>query len=203
MSKANTALVPLFPYLGPGCIVPTGNAFRGGPGREFGIFEHFNTVDEVAICFAAHGARVRAGQVAAGAKRHNVGGFFADPEDPQNFVLITVTQRQAEQDVEQHEEMNFFCSECHHRLVHHPYDAKPTIQPGLMPEGYELCVDTVVEAANSLDRHNSDAKLRKCPNCGHENKPFPVEQWGWRAYREKLAMMHDCWRQYSDETQDI
>jgi hypothetical protein len=202
MAKANTALVPLFPYLGPGCIVPTGNAFRGGGGRDFGVFEHFNTVDEVAICFGARGARIRAGQVAAGAKRHNVGGFFPDLDDSASYVLISVTQRQADADVPQHEEMNFFCEKCRHRLVHHAYDAKPKTAPGIMPGGYELYVDTIVEAANSLDRFNADEAARRCPNCGHECRPFPVELWGWREYREKLALVRECWREYGGATAD-
>jgi len=44
---AATTLAPLFPYFDAGSIVPCLSVFRGGPGRRYGLFQHFNTVDEV------------------------------------------------------------------------------------------------------------------------------------------------------------
>jgi len=44
---AATTLAPLFPYFDTGSIVPGLSVFRGEPGRCYGRFQHFNTVDEV------------------------------------------------------------------------------------------------------------------------------------------------------------
>ena len=49
MRHANTQLVPLFPYYGPGAIVYSGALFRGGPGYDVGHFFHYNTVDEISF----------------------------------------------------------------------------------------------------------------------------------------------------------
>ena len=54
-----TALAPLFPYYDEGSIVPCVATFRGGPGKNYGRFQHFNTVDEVVILFGAQGGRGR------------------------------------------------------------------------------------------------------------------------------------------------
>ena len=196
MTRANTALMPLFPYLEPGCIVPTGNAFRGGPGNELSTFEHFNTVDEVSICFASHGCGLRPGMVVVGAKRHRVGDFFPDPQDPEAFVLTTVTQRQADAGVSQREAMIFTCANCQHPLVTRVYDAIPRVEAGIMPEGYELYVETVVEASQGVDALDDPAQ-RKCSECGHENAPFPGRNWGWRAYATQLALARQAWGQYA------
>jgi hypothetical protein len=197
MRVANTSLVPLFPYLEPGCIVPTGNAFRAGPGRDTGVFEHFNTVDEVSICFAGRGSRVRPGQVTVGANTHRVGGFFANAGDPDSFVLISVTQRQAEAETDQQEALAFFCAKCQEKLLSSTFDGKPERPQGTMPRGCEQYVETVVAAAQLSEALNGDAQSRICTKCGHENPPFPVEQWGWRAYRDRVALMQEGWRQYA------
>ena len=48
-----SALAPMFPYQDEGSIVPCVSSFRGGPGRSYGAFQHFNTVDEIMINFGA------------------------------------------------------------------------------------------------------------------------------------------------------
>jgi hypothetical protein len=44
---AATTLAPLFPDFDTGSFVPCLSVFRDGPGRGYGRFQHFNTVDEV------------------------------------------------------------------------------------------------------------------------------------------------------------
>src|SRR5690606_41709398 len=46
MQQANTTLAPLFPYMHPGAIVPTGALFIGGPGKDYGQFYHPNSAAE-------------------------------------------------------------------------------------------------------------------------------------------------------------
>lgn len=181
MPSVNTALAPLFPYLGDGCIVPTGTIFRGGPGRRFGTFEHFNTVDEVAIVFAAAGAQARPGMVFVGARTHHVGSFLVDEEDPASFVLVTVTQRQAEAGVPQSEGWTFRCPGCQAPLVEHRFDAKSPSDTGLGP------LETILQSQAGADLANDKAARPVCPRCGADNPGFPASAWGWDRYAENCA----------------
>src|SRR6202035_127038 len=61
MQGGNCQLIPLFPYEDADSLVPAGAIFRGEPGADFGQFFHFNTVDEVAHVFGAHGALLQTG----------------------------------------------------------------------------------------------------------------------------------------------
>ena len=199
MRGANAQLLPLFPdYLGLGCICPDVTVFRGGAGRDFGTFEHTNTVDEIVICFASNGGRMQPGQVRAGPKRHLVGAPIKDAQDPDEFYLVVVTQRQSEGDEVQRELLRFACVKCQAELVLHDFDAKPVVEPGVMPPGYELHNETTIGSATAVARLNGDPALRKCPKCGHENPVFQAEWWGWQYYRERVALARDCWRQYAD-----
>jgi hypothetical protein len=74
---AATTLAPLFPYFDAGSIVPCLSVFRGGPGRRYGRFQHFDTVDEVILMFSNP-----AGLVSVGPKLHMVAAPFDDPDDP-------------------------------------------------------------------------------------------------------------------------
>ena len=76
MQKGNTALMPLFPHLYPGAMVPAGAVFRGGPNKYYGHFFHHNTVDEVVVTFGANGALLKTGQVFVGTRMHGVDCFL-------------------------------------------------------------------------------------------------------------------------------
>ena len=98
MRGGNSTLLPLFPYVDAGSILPAGTIFRGKTDTYYGFFEHFNDVDEVFIIFAAEGARFRSGTVRAGPRQHFVGSPFMgkEGEDPTDaMALIVVTQRQS------------------------------------------------------------------------------------------------------------
>jgi 3-hydroxyanthranilate 3,4-dioxygenase len=53
---ATTALNPLFPYFAPGCIVPCIALQDPGARGEMGYFVHYNTVQEVNLCFGSSGS---------------------------------------------------------------------------------------------------------------------------------------------------
>src|SRR4029079_10138238 len=78
MQKANTTLVPLFPYMHPGAMVPAGALFIGGPGRDYGQFYHHNSVDEISIAFVARDATLQSGQLYNGGRVHGVNSFLKD-----------------------------------------------------------------------------------------------------------------------------
>ena len=94
MKAGNCQLMPLFPYEDADSLVPAGAIFRGEPGAEFGQFFHFNTVDEVAHVFGANGALLQTGQIYATQPLHGVNSFLKDPTNPDNFLVIAVTQHQ-------------------------------------------------------------------------------------------------------------
>ena len=177
-----TALAPLFPYFDEGSIVPCSATFRGAPGRRFGRFQHFNTVDEVVIMFGNQRSRGRPGMVAIGPKLHLVGGILENEEDPNALAIAVITQRQSIGSA-QREEIRFICDQCSRRLFFHKVDATPpkrgTQKQTLGPHASFL---TIIETSDAARRFNADEQARKCPHCGYMNPLFPTESWGWDAY---------------------
>jgi hypothetical protein len=71
--RGNRQLLPLFPYTGPGDIVPCCAALKSdGRGGSIGHFVHTNDVDEVAVLLGGDGAR-RTGDVFVVSRSHGVG----------------------------------------------------------------------------------------------------------------------------------
>jgi hypothetical protein len=179
----NTALAPLFPYAGDGDILPALSIFWGGKNRDPGVFQHTNSVDEVAICYAAEkSARMKPGFVHVGARTHTVGGFFDDASDPEICRMIVVTQRQSEAGVEQSESLTFLCEKCQTTLLLHKFASKVENPNEALP-GYEPILETLTEGARCLEPFNADPDRRRCQKCDHVNPPFPVSVWGWDVYR--------------------
>ena len=182
LRSANTALAPLFPYVGDGDLVPGASIMWGGPNRETSAFNHSNTVDEVAICFAAEKSRLRAGFVHVGSPMHVVGNFFEDTNDTEILTAIVVTQRQAEKGVPQSESLTFFCDDCQTPLLRHEFSSKNDAMVDEDLPGYYPPLETLTEGAICLEPYNADEAARTCPKCAKVNAPFPVSVWGWDAY---------------------
>src|SRR5262245_33456498 len=117
--STNTALAPIFPYCGDGCLVPGVSVFYGG--RDISNFHHMNSVDEVSICFASEGSRIRTGTVFSGAREHLVGSFFDKDNAEENMMVIAVEQRQADAGIAQHEKLSFHCHKCQAVLLEHAF----------------------------------------------------------------------------------
>ena len=175
-----TTLAPLFPYLDEGAIVPCATTFRGGPGKSYGRFQHFNTVDEVVVMWGASGAHSRGnGLVHVGSKLHLVQPM--DPaEDPNEIRVAVVTQRQAI-GREQREEVRFICEKCDRRLFLYELDATPPKRGAKLAAG-TYAFKTLLESYEAARRFNADEEARKCKHCGHQNAPFPLEAWYWDVY---------------------
>jgi len=183
MQSANTQLAPLFPYHGEGDIVPTGTIHKGGGGHDHGFFQHTNTVDEVSLCWGSDGSRMRSGQLRVGAKHHGVGA--PGQNDPEFFALNTNTQRQAEGQT-QSETIQFLCEQCQHELfrLEFPANARALKESGSNGPSFADFkhfppLSTIEGAERAAVTYNADESKHKCPECGHENKPFPNEPWGW------------------------
>lgn len=187
---SNTSLMPLFPYVSAGDIVPCATIFWGGENRDTSVFNHENSVDEVAITLAAAKSRLRAGFVHVGARKHLVGRYFEDPTDTEIMMAIVVTQRQAEEGIEQRETLTFICENCQEPLLTHSFNSKEDMKyagadasgrkaalPGFTPP-----LETLTEGAIVIEPFNKDEKARTCPKCGTVNPPFPLHVWGWGSY---------------------
>lgn len=185
MQKANTSLTPLFPYMHPGAIVPTGALFIGQPGKDYGQFYHHNTVDEVIIAFVAEGGNLRTGQLYNGGRVHGVNSFMKDQTKDGSFVLFSVTQRQADPGEAQTEAISLLCEACRKPLFKAEFDATPG------PEARELehPFPSINAPPERLAQFNADPAQRECPECGHDNPPFPLHQWGWADYAEQSKVM--------------
>lgn len=190
LRSANTALMPMFPYTGDGDLVPGATIFWGGEGRDGNVFNHENTVDEVAITVAANKSRLRAGFVHVGSRKHLVGRYFEDPSDPDIMMAIVVTQRQSEPGVPQSETLTFMCDNCQESLLTHTFSSKNDDnfaarsddgEPVRLP-GFHAPLETLTEGAIVLESYNKSQEARTCPKCGTVNDPWPVHVWGWDSY---------------------
>jgi 3-hydroxyanthranilate 3,4-dioxygenase len=185
LQTANVQLVTLFPYLDDGSMVPGAALFRGRPGVDVGSFYHQNSVDEVALTIASDKSYVETGKLSVNGRVHPVGSPLMDPNDPDAFALMVITQRQPVG--EGTEAMLFRCSECRHLLFKREYDATP----GEAVEGIPFPLfPSQVENVTSIAEFN--ASHRVCAKCGRENSEFPGELWGaaeyaWRGATANLA----------------
>ncbi len=174
MQHANTKLVPLFPYYGPGAMVLSGAVFRGSPGYDVGHFFHKNSVQEVTFVWGSSGALLETGRVMAGASLHGVNSFLRDPDSPDSFVLVTICQRQTDSEP-QTEQVIFRCTKCHEHLLVHEFTETPSDDETMrFPE-----FPTINQSVEPVERFNRDEAVRTCAKCGHLNDQFPMERWGW------------------------
>jgi hypothetical protein len=183
VQNSTVALAPLFPYLDEGSIVPCATTFHGGQGKRFGRFQHFNTVDEVAVIFGASGQLTRGvGLVRVGPKLHMVTAPFEDPERSESVRVVSITQRQLI-GKKHREEYRFVCDNCDRRLFIYEVDATPP-ERGKQREviGDYAPFITIAETYQAALAFNADAEARHCKHCGHDNPPFPIESWAWDTH---------------------
>ncbi len=70
---ATCQLLPLFPYLDEGALVPAGAIMGGEANVDVGHFFHTNSVDEVVVVFGSEGLQVSATAVRFWFVRRNAG----------------------------------------------------------------------------------------------------------------------------------
>ncbi len=181
--QANTQLLPMFPYEGPGDMVSACTSIRaGGESGKRGYFLHTNMVDEVMVSFGANG-RVRTGDVVVGPKTHGVGGSGA----AEFFALNVVTQRQLEEG-DQTEAVAFACEACSQELFKWEFSAFTTSSPG----AFFPPLPSNAGAAEAAARFNASEESRTCKACGHVNDPFPILMWGWDRYIRSTSVAEDA-----------
>jgi len=186
MIGANSQLLPLFPYLGEGAMVPAGALMRGGPGVSYGQFFHTNSVDEVAVVFGTGGAMNAAGFVAVGPNTHLVNSNLPSEEDPQYFAVVSITQRQ-EIGKEQSEMVTIRCQneKCKAIVTQVRFDATPPRANRYTDPAGDGLFLSLIYAAEAAEQHNASEAARTCKRCGTVNPPFPLDRWGWAEYARR------------------
>ncbi|WP_324698852.1 hypothetical protein [Novosphingobium sp. RL4] len=179
---SNSQLLPLFPYVGAGAIVPCSAAFESdGSGTNIGYFLHENTVDEVALTLGSNG-RARTGDMAVGPREHGVGGDSSEPF----FAVMVITQRQLDEG-EQTEAMSFQCEKCNTVLHRYEFDEH---EGG---EGAFAGLPTIMGSDAAALGFNASEEARTCPSCGHVSRPFPLYIWGWSNYTRNTRIAKNAW----------
>ena len=181
MAHSNCELVPLFPYLHEGAMVPAGSIFRGGEGVDYGHFFHSNSVDEVAVTFGGNTGGPRgAGMIIALSRVHGVVSPLKDDADPDMYSVGTITQRQSVGG-EQTEAVLFRCRKCGEELYRHDYDVAPIAEGDLDGTPYPG-LGTLAGSLAAAEGYNANEAAHTCRSCGAMNPPFPTEIWGWKRY---------------------
>src|SRR3954468_12379071 len=75
--------MPLFPYFGPGDIVPTAALSLSMPGMPHAHFYHYNDIPEVVLTLAGEGALLATGQLYLQQGTHGVTTFLRKSEGPE------------------------------------------------------------------------------------------------------------------------
>ncbi len=187
--RSSTQLLPLFPYVHRGAIVPCCVAFESdGGGASIGYFVHTNSVDEVAVTLASNGP-MRTGEVMVGPRSHGVGGGGSTVPF---FRVGVVTQRQLEEG-EQPEEASFQCEQCNVELLHNRVDMADADEA---PRYAALPSNILTEEA--VVKLNASEEARTCKACGHVNPPFPAAIWGWSRYIRNSGIARRGWEEVRD-----
>lgn len=201
---ATTQLNPMFPYLGPGCIVPCSAMHDPEWKNAMGYFIHENTVNEVNLCFGAVSNFRASGAVFVGPMQHGVGqkpdpdfsgekhgvGEKRGNEDRPDMIAIQVIAQRQAVDQPQREAFSIVCEGCESELCRYPYDAHAFPDPvENVPDTRILGLPTISQDAWIVERINADETLRTCGKCGHVNPKFPTSYWGWADYRRRTHVV--------------
>ena len=177
-------LVPVFPYLDKGAIVPCLSVSLGKAGTQRFQFFHDNVVPEVLICLAEKQGALKAGQMMVLPNLHGVNNFLKDVQDESAYLVVLITIRVNYQD-EQREGFLIRCERCNELLYQRYQNIKDGPERPYYPEFYAL-----VFYADAVDEFN--ASDRTCPKCGHIQPPFPAEQLGWRRYAMQVRVANQA-----------
>jgi hypothetical protein len=207
MSKAAANLIPIFPYDEAGTMVPCGTVMFGGEGRDHGHFFHANSISEVLVTFGSHEAMLASGAIMATQKVHGVNSFLRDHNNPDAFIVATITQRQSEE-AGQHEALTANCKNCKKEIVRLEYGAGPAGTPDFDPSRFGKADDkfpqfaTLAASSEFVDARNSD-EGRTCANCGHVNDLFPEDPWGWRRMVDQTRVVNAAYHELQAKAKEV
>jgi phage FluMu protein Com len=177
-------LVPVFPYLDNGAIVPCLSVSMGGASAQRFQFFHDNVTPEVLLCLAEKQGALKAGQMMVLPNLHGVNNFLKDLQDESAYLVVLITVRMNQQN-EQREGFLIRCEQCNELLYQRYQNIKQGPERPYYPEFHALAF-----YADAVDAFN--ASDRTCPKCKHVQPPFPVEQMGWRRYAMQVRVANQA-----------
>lgn len=174
--------VPLFPYLGPGDIVPTAALSLTQPGTPRVHFYHYNDVPEVILCMASEGGLIATGQLYLQQGTHGVTTFIRQPSGPEgtHYQISLIIFRMAEHGP-QNEGFLLRCGACNAIVFRMDRDIWQAPPHAHYPE-----LANIRFYADAVDAFN--AEPRRCPSCDAEQPRFPAELMGWRRYVQYVEL---------------
>jgi hypothetical protein len=174
--------IPIFPYFGPGDIVPTAAFALSLPDMPRIHFYHYNDVAEVILVLAGDGALLGAGQLYLQEGTHGVTTFLRKPQaaEAASYVVAYIVMRM-KQAGPQNEGFILRCPKCNEIVFEMRRDVFSPPDPRPVPE-----LLNVRFYADAADAYN--AGRRACDKCGEAQPRFPVELVGWRRYAQYVDL---------------
>jgi uncharacterized protein with PIN domain len=169
---------PLFPYMGPGDVVPAAALSHSLSGMPRVHFFHYNDIQEVVLCMAGEDGLIATGQLYLQQGTHGVTAFLKKPQAPTGHsyqVSLIIIRMKTEGP--QMEGFIIRCLKCNEVVYRMDRDifAGPD-----HPHYRELAnIRFYADAAEDFN-----AREQVCPSCGTPQPRFPVELMGWRRYAQ-------------------
>jgi hypothetical protein len=173
---------PMFPWFGPGDIVPTAALALTMPETPRLHFYHYNDIPEVILLMAGEGGLIATGQLYLQQGTHGVTTFLRQPTGPEakQYVCALIIFRMKAEGP-QNEAFILRCSKCNELVFRMDRDCwSPPPQP-YYPEIVNLRF--YAEAAEAFN-----AEPRTCGKCGTAQPRFPAELAGWRRYTQYIDL---------------
>jgi hypothetical protein len=173
--------LPLFPYLGPGDIVPTAALSLTLPDTPRVHFYHYNDVPEVILCMASEGGLIATGQLYLQQGTHGVTTFIRQPTGDEathyqiSFIIIRMRERGP-----QNEGFILRCVKCNEIVFRTDRDVWQAPAHEHYPE-----LANIRFYADAVDAYN--AEPRRC-TCGADQPRFPADLMGWRRYVQYVEL---------------
>jgi hypothetical protein len=170
--------LPLFPYFGPGDIVPTAALSLSLPEMPRVHFYHYNDIPEVILAMAGDGAMLVTGQLYLQQGTHGVTTFLrkSDAPEGQSYQISLIIIRM-KREGPQNEGFILRCVQCNEIVFRIDRDVWKGPEHRYYPE-----LANVRFYADAADAFN--AEPRSCPKCGAGQPRFPQEVVGWRRYAQ-------------------
>ncbi len=174
--------VPLFPYVGPGDIVPTAALSLTLPDTPRVHFYHYNDIPEVILCMASEGGLIATGQLYLQQGTHGVTTFIRQPagDEGKHYQISLIIIRMRETGP-QNEGFLLRCPKCNEIVFRVDRD----IWQAPAHEHYSELAN-IRFYADAVDQYN--AEPRTCGKCGAEQPRFPSELMGWRRYVQYVEL---------------
>jgi hypothetical protein len=174
--------VPLFPYVGPGDIVPTAALSLTLPDTPRVHFYHYNDIPEVILCMASDGGLIATGQLYLQQGTHGVTTFIRQPAGAEgtHYQISLIIFRMKETGP-QNEGFILRCGSCNAIVFRMDRDIWQAPAHEHYPE-----LANIRFYADAVDAFN--AEPRRCPACEADQPRFPAELMGWRRYVQYVEL---------------